>query len=105
MKTRIVLYGENDKPISILEDNPQEKVKKAWDAVIALLAVNTDDIIRVESVEVWDTEADIPQTDLLVTKYPQDGEVNLIGKEKTEAVVMAYDVYKKLTEQQTERSK
>ena len=39
-----------------------------------------------------------PQTDLLVTEYPQDGEVNLIGRDKTEAVVMAYDVYKELTE-------
>ena len=41
-----------------------------------------------------------PQTDLLVTEYPQDGEVNLIGRGKTEAVVMAYDVYKELTEPQ-----
>ena len=41
-----------------------------------------------------------PQTDLLVTEYPQDGEVNLIGRDKTEAVVMAYDVYKELTEPQ-----
>ena len=63
MKTRIVLYGENDKPISVLGDNPQEKVKKIWDAVIALLATHTDDIMRVESVEVWDSEADTPQMD------------------------------------------
>lgn len=62
MKTRIVLYGENDKPISILGDNPQEKVKKAWDAVIAFFAINTDDIMRVESVEVWDNDIDTPQT-------------------------------------------
>ena len=47
---------------------------------------------------------DEPQTDLLVTEYPQDGEVHLIGRDKTEAVVMAYDVYKELTEPQTERS-
>lgn len=47
---------------------------------------------------------DEPQTDLLVTEYPQDGEVNLIGKDKTEAVVMAYDIYKEMTEPQTERS-
>ena len=63
MKTRVILYGENDKPISILGDNPQEKVKKVWDAVIALLAIHTDDIMRVESVEVWDSEADTPQTE------------------------------------------
>lgn len=43
-----------------------------------------------------------PQNDLLVTEYPKDGEVNLIGRDKTEAVVMAYDVYKELTEPQTE---
>lgn len=42
-----------------------------------------------------------PQNDLLVTEYPQDGGVNLIGRDKTEAVVMAYDTYKKLTEAQT----
>lgn len=42
-----------------------------------------------------------PQKDLLVTEHPQDGEVNLIGRNKTEAVVMAYDVYKKLIESQT----
>lgn len=42
-----------------------------------------------------------PQRDLLVTEYPQDGEIYLIGRDKTEAVVMAYDVYKKLTEAQT----
>ena len=63
MKTRVVLYGENDKPVSILGDNPQEKVKKAWDAVIALLATTTDDIIRVESVEVWDDKTDTPPAD------------------------------------------
>ena len=63
MKTRIVLYGENDKPVSILGDNPQEKVKKAWDTVIALLATTTDDILRVESVEVWDDKADTPQNE------------------------------------------
>lgn len=63
MKTRIVLYGENNKPVSILGDNPQEKAKKAWDAVIALLATTTDDILRVERVEVWDDKADTPQTE------------------------------------------
>lgn len=72
MKTRIVLYGENDKPASILGDNPQEKVKKAWDTVIALLATTTDDILRVESVEVWDDKADTPQTDCLTCRYNSD---------------------------------
>lgn len=47
-----------------------------------------------------DWDADAPQTDLLVTEYPQDGEVNLIGRDKTEAVVMAYDIYKEMTEPQ-----
>ncbi len=54
MKTRIVLYGENDVPLSTLGENPQEKAKKAWDAVIAVLSLHTTDIMRVESVEVWD---------------------------------------------------
>ena len=48
-------------------------------------------------------DEDEPQTDLLITEYPQNGEVNLIGRDKTEAVVMAYDVYKELTEPHTER--
>lgn len=52
----------------------------------------------IDAMSVYNTE---PQKDLLVTEYPQDGEVYLIGRDKTEAVVMAYDVYKKLTEVQT----
>ena len=60
MKTRVVLYGENDVPLSTLGENPQEKAKKAWDAVIAVLSLNTTDVMKVESVEVWD---DTPQTD------------------------------------------
>lgn len=59
MKSRVVLYGENDVPLSALGENPQEKAKKVWDAVIALLSLNTTnatDVIRVESVEVWDED-------------------------------------------------
>lgn len=52
-------------------------------------------------VEIADRKTE-PQTHLLVTEYPQDGEVTLIGRDKTEAVVMAYDVYKELTEPQTD---
>lgn len=70
MKTRIVLYGENNKPLSVLGDNPQTKVKKAWDLVVGFLDANTSDTLRVESVDVWDDEAeqtepsaDTPQTD------------------------------------------
>lgn len=53
----------------------------------------------IDAMNVYKTE---PQKDLLVTEYPQDGEIYLIGRDKTEAVVMAYDVYKELTEAQTE---
>ena len=60
MKTRVCLYGENDVPLSTLGENPQEKAKMAWDAVIAVLSLNTTDVIKVESVEVWD---DTPQTE------------------------------------------
>lgn len=60
MKTRVVLYGENDVPLSTLGENPQEKVKMVWDAVIAVLSLNTTDVLKVESVEVWD---DTPQTE------------------------------------------
>lgn len=56
MKSRVVLYGENDVPLSTLGENPQEKAKTVWDAVVALLSLNTNEVIRVESVEVWDEE-------------------------------------------------
>ena len=65
MKTRVVLYGENDVPLSTLGENPQEKVKMAWDAVIAVLSLNTTDGLKVESVEAWD---DAPQTDGILFK-------------------------------------
>ncbi len=67
-----------------LEDNP---VSEMWDMIRTL-----------RDATEWQGESHM---DLLVTEYPQDGEVNLIGRDKTEAVVMAYDVYNELTEPQT----
>ena len=68
-----------------LEDNP---VSEMWDMIRTL-----------RDATEWQGE---PHMNLLVTEYPQDGEVNLIGRDKTEVVVMAYDTYKELTEPQTE---
>ena len=62
MKTRIVLYGENDVPLSTLGENPQEKVKKAWDAMITMLSLYTTDIMKVESVEAWDDTSQVERS-------------------------------------------
>lgn len=54
-----------------------------------------------------DTIDDVVDVIMSVPTYtdrPQDGEVNLIGRDKTEAVVMAYDVYKELTEPEVDCS-
>ena len=61
MKTRIVIYAENNIPISTLGDDPQEKVRAVWELLIAVIAINAKEIIRLESVEAWDDEADVEQ--------------------------------------------
>ena len=45
---------ENDKPVENLGDNPEEKIKKAWDALLLMIAMMSDnkDSAYVERVEV-----------------------------------------------------
>ena len=61
MVTRITIVAENDKPMSALGDNPNEKVRMAWELILNLIALQSGETVRVESTEVWDNEqADCP---------------------------------------------
>ena len=58
MKTRITILAENDRPLSAIGDNPEEKVKKAWEWMIQTLIVfgenPNNDRYAIEKVEVSD---------------------------------------------------
>ena len=54
MKTRVTIYAENDSPLSILGDNPTDKVRMAWEVIINLIALHGEDIVKIETVEVWE---------------------------------------------------
>jgi len=58
--TRVIIVAENDKPMALLGENANEKVKTAWDLMLKLIAVQGNDKVYVESAEVWDNE---PQTE------------------------------------------
>jgi hypothetical protein len=54
MKIRLTIMTENDKPVELLGDNPEEKIKRVWDALLTMMSMaseNNDDAY-VESVEV-----------------------------------------------------
>ncbi len=60
MKIRLTIMTENNKPVENLGDNPEEKIKKAWDvflSMIALMSENNDNAY-VERVEVVRGESD-----------------------------------------------
>lgn len=59
MKTRITIVAENDTPMSVLGDNPNEKVKAVWEIILNLIALQSGETVNVEKVEVWDE----PQTE------------------------------------------
>ena len=59
MKTRITIIAENDVPMSALGDNPNEKVRAAWEVILNLIALQGGETVRVEKAEVWDE----PQTE------------------------------------------
>lgn len=53
MKVRVTLMTENSKPISALGDNPEEKAKRAWEFMCALLnSMSTEDKATLEKVEI-----------------------------------------------------
>ena len=56
MKTRITIYAENDKPMELLGNNAEEKVRAAWEVLLnfATLTNEEEGKYRVENVEVWD---------------------------------------------------
>ena len=55
MKVRVTLITENDKPVSMLGENPEVSIKRAWDLVLAMLSLESkdpSDRAFVESVEI-----------------------------------------------------
>lgn len=52
MKVRVTLMTENDKPVSDLGENPEEKIRKAWEFVCALLNMRGDDRTTLERAEI-----------------------------------------------------
>lgn len=53
MKVRLVLVVENNSPVETLGKNPKEKIKAAFDALLKLAEISSDNGDRgyVESVE------------------------------------------------------
>lgn len=54
MKIRLTIMTENDKPVENLGDNPEEKIRKAWDVLLSMIALMSDnnENAYVERVEV-----------------------------------------------------
>lgn len=57
MITRVTIVAKNDVPISVLGDNPNEKVKMVWEVMLNLIALQSGETASVENVEVWDNES------------------------------------------------
>ena len=57
MITRVTIVAQNDTPMSVLGDNPNEKVKAVWEVMLNLIALQSGDTVNVENVEVWDNES------------------------------------------------
>lgn len=52
MKVRVTIMTENDKPVSVLGENPEEKIKRGWELVLALLNTRSEDKATLEKVEI-----------------------------------------------------
>lgn len=52
MKVRLTVMTENNVPVSELGENPEEKISKAWNAVIACYNLLSADNIYVENIEI-----------------------------------------------------
>lgn len=52
MKVRVTLMTENDKPVSALGKNPEEKLKRGWELVCAMLNTMSDDGATLENIEI-----------------------------------------------------
>ena len=66
MITRVTIVAKNDTPVSVLGDNPNEKVKAAWEIMLNLVALQSGETVSVEKAEVWDNE---PQTEVSAQEY------------------------------------
>ena len=60
MKIRLTIMTENDKPVENLGDNPEEKIKKAWDVLLTMITLMSEnnENAYVERVEVVRGEGD-----------------------------------------------
>lgn len=56
MRVRVTLMTENDVPVSVLGENPEQKIRDAWDVTIAALDLMIEDSIYVESTEIVEVE-------------------------------------------------
>lgn len=56
MKVRVTVMTENNVPVSELGENPERKIRDAWDAVIACLNLMSEDSIYVENIELVEAE-------------------------------------------------
>lgn len=56
MKVRVTILTENKKPAALLGENPEAKIKNAWDMCVALLSTlfEDDETAIVERVELID---------------------------------------------------
>lgn len=54
MKIRLTIMTENDKLVENLGDNPEEKIKKAWDVLLTMISLMSEENENayVERVEV-----------------------------------------------------
>lgn len=60
MKIRLTIMTENDKPVENLGGNPEEKIKKVWDALLSMISLMSEnnDTAYVERVEVVRSESE-----------------------------------------------
>ena len=56
MVTKVTIVAENDKPMALLGENANEKVKTAWESIMKLIAIQGNVKVYVESAEVWDDD-------------------------------------------------
>ena len=56
MKVRVTVMTENNVSVSELGENPEQKIRKAWDAIIAFIDLMNEDSIYVENIELVEAE-------------------------------------------------
>ncbi len=57
MKIRVTLLTENDEPISVLGENPEEKIRKAYEFILALgMLKSPGDSAVIEKIEIVEEE-------------------------------------------------